>query len=121
MFRAASTCAAKYCRNSQGSSSVPLARILAYYPVHQYRRQYRWIDLQPINASPHRSKAFRGLLTNLEPKSGDSRVELYQFTIQCIRWHVYRDTSSLKVVACHESQSRMRLVSDAYCIHLCIT
>ena len=95
MFRAAAACAAKYCRNPQGLSSALLARMPAYYPVNQYRRQYRGIDLQPINASSHRSKVFRGLLTNLEPKSGNSRVELHQFTIQCIRRYVYRDTSSL--------------------------
>jgi hypothetical protein len=53
--------------------------MLVYYPVHQYRRQYRGIGLQLINSSPHR-KALK-LLTNLEPEPGDSRVELHQFTV----------------------------------------
>jgi hypothetical protein len=92
--------------------------MLAYYPARQYRRQYRGIDLQLVNASLIEARLL-GPLTNLEPKPGDGCMELHQFTVQCIRWHVYRDASGLKVVARHASQSQMSLVSGAHRIHLC--
>jgi hypothetical protein len=94
--------------------------MLAYCPTRQYQRQNRGIDLRRVSASLQSKQRFWDTLTNLEPKPGDGRMELHQSSVQCIRWHVYRGASSLKVVARHASQSRMGLVSRANRIHLCI-